>query len=297
VIVYARALSAALAALGLALPAFAQEPLLPTDFIFGPSGELTIDSSGPKKLLPVPDEIRQFASEDEYLDWMEADLNAHVDFDKDGKRVYELLVTEIGTPVRYDYEKHDLIDIDHPFLWFVGGRSGFIAIEGELKCINPYLCAPDLVRPATEFGPPELEVRGELDGYLGPEGKVWTTIAATRLLSPSLEDLLKLAGENACEACEDFEGRLHCRAYDCSGKTIVLTLSVDFAALSDESPHNFDRKFGYNQEAVSQVWTFSVNRYGHLRNIQSDHTGQALLNRPGSDSTERVCKQSTGTCN
>ena len=281
----------------LALPASAAEKLVPVEIVFGPPGELTIDATGPKKLLPIPEETRTFVSRDQYLDWLEKELNALVYEDEGGTRVYELAVTAIGTPAYYD-ASHGLIDVPSPHLWLVGGRSGHVVIEGTLECVNPYIChAGDLEFSRREFPMiPGVNVGGALVAYPIHDGTEFRGNWRTEIATPPTAKVIEMLGGNACEGCQDEEGNLHCRTFECGGQGIFWTLGIEPRVVEgDGTKWVFRSQYGYNEAMIDYTQEFPASGKNRLAEAEGLHAGTAVFYRPGTDYTHVKC-DSTGRC-
>jgi hypothetical protein len=120
-------------------------------------------------ILPLPDEIRKFANEEEYYDW----LRSTFDFTIEGGREFTTIVT-VGQAFAYNADLSALVPVSDPVATFIGGRLGMIEIGGKSYCVDgsrcgnavdPFSLMPMILRPTlgTLFPAGDESVRAELD--------------------------------------------------------------------------------------------------------------------------------------
>jgi hypothetical protein len=121
------------------------------EFIFGEPGHLTIDASVDGRLqITIPDEPLKFETRSDFVDFMVQNFNAEVAPDEDGKPYwYTLHQTVYGDPLYFDGAEWN--EANDPVALMVGGREGYVGIEGQLVCVNPSLCnvSPSSAAPTT----------------------------------------------------------------------------------------------------------------------------------------------------
>jgi len=137
----------------------------------GPRGLMPMILNVPPEgsILPLPDEIRQFADEAEYYDW----LRVTFDFTSEGGREFTTIVT-VGQAFAYTSDLSALVPVSDPVATFIGGRYGTIDIGGKIYCVDgsrcgnpvdPFSLMPMILRPTlqTRFPSGDESVRAELD--------------------------------------------------------------------------------------------------------------------------------------
>ena len=106
----------------------------------GDPGHLTIDASvGGRIQILIPDATLKFEKRAEFVDFMVQNFNAEVAFDENNEPYwYTLHQTVLGDPLYFDGT--DWLEAEDPVALMVGGRDGYVEIEGQLVCVNPSFC-------------------------------------------------------------------------------------------------------------------------------------------------------------
>lgn len=194
--------------------------------VFGKPGEVLFDATGTKKLMKMPEEIRVFATEEDYFKFLETDLNAELVYDGSGRVVdYNLQVTSAGAAYYWDYARDRFMDVRDFKASFIAGPFGFVSINNKLVCVNPAICDPDHFHFQSRIFSSIhglFQVEASLptaEHTVGNLTKIERTFR-TAIIDP---DPAKLLDTDGCEAC--WNG--HCIVVPCMNAPWRWELQVD----------------------------------------------------------------------
>lgn len=120
------------------------EESLPAQIKFGLPGELVIDASGGRSLVPTADKELTFKSRRELFDWAIRYLNARPVYDERKELVgVQGEITQYGALTRVDPRTQEVhYDVD-PIGAILGGATGYLSLEGEKECIDAARCGKE----------------------------------------------------------------------------------------------------------------------------------------------------------
>lgn len=191
-LIYVGHASSALAASGEEPPAVPEEGVEveegPVEFLFGEPGQLTIDASEGKAVLPTLIEPLEFKDWRQFGSFLEEVFNARVEHgDAERPPLVDLTYTVIGAPLYVDPETETVYQVEDPIAEFIGGPDGWIYVNGAPYCFNLRLCGEE-----AGYEPGAAGRRASLQS-LSP---LYTPRPGLRLLLPPIFGPLQIAGES-----------------------------------------------------------------------------------------------------
>lgn len=160
----------------------------PVEFLFGEPGQLTIDASEGKAVLPTLIEPLKFKDWRQFGSFLKEVFNARVEHgDAERPPLVDLRYTVIGAPLYVDPETETVYQVDDPIAEFIGGPDGWIYVNGAPYCFNLRLCGEE-----AGYEPEAAGGRASLQS-LSP---LYTPRPGLRPLLPPIFGSLQIAGES-----------------------------------------------------------------------------------------------------
>jgi|GEM_PF-3196589 len=120
------------------------EEALPAQVKFGMPGELVIDATDGRSMLPTVDRDLTFKSRRELFEWAIEYLNGQPVYDEQKKLVgVQGEITQYGTLTRVDERTREVQPVADPIEAILGGKTGYMSLEGENKCIDEVRCGKE----------------------------------------------------------------------------------------------------------------------------------------------------------
>lgn len=160
----------------------------PVEFLFGEPGQLTIDASEGKAVLPTLIEPLKFEDWKQFGMFLEEVFNARVEHgDAERPPLVDLTYTVIGAPLYVDRETETVYEVEDPIAEFIGGPDGWIYVKEAPYCFNLRLCGEE-----AGYEPEAAGGRASLQSLSSP----YTPRLGLRPLLPPIFGPLQIAGKS-----------------------------------------------------------------------------------------------------